>query len=372
MKTLRLLVEIKQSSKTLFSAIITLISPLITALAILFKYSWKLTRLVIIVGIVTLIVAMCTSRSVHQNISPQYKVYKYEVLDRYRVRDEYNDKWTTGWLSEIDRNFGSDSLIRISKKNIFGNNERYGYLDVRTGTVAIETKYRNAGIFSEGLAAVSGDDGRGFIDGDGKFVASFSTRFDNINDMILENGHTVAQAHHLAENNGVGVINAKGEWVLKPLYDEITSSTQGCYIVGEMGAQGLWSIEKGWIMEPTCYSVEPYNYDEGFRVSNWDTIYIIDAQGNVINPFVFTYSEPLTYPTSGDDSEARRISDYVLFALEDQCYGIYNIRTNEIILPAEYSNIYMASKDVFVVEDSTATEYFVDNNGNVISPKNVK
>lgn len=371
MKNSQILAEIKESAKTLFSAIITLISPLITAVVTIFKYSWRLVRLLIILFVIAFAVSFFCEKSKYHKITPKYCIYRYDMLDCYRVKDMQNDKWVTGYLTSVEKNFGCDSLVRISKKNIFGNNNRYGYLDARTGTIAIEPQFCAAGVFSEGLAAASNGEERGFIDTTGKFVVKFNEKLTDIGDMVLNNGHTIAHPFNLDKQTGYGVINTKGEWVLEPIYEKIVRSTHNCYIVSTEFREGLWSVEKGWIIEPKCISIDPYNCDEGFSVLCENRHYIIDADGSIINPFVFSYTEMLTYQAAGDNSEISRASDYMLFGLDEKCVGVYNIRTNKVVIPAKYTYIYMASKDVFVVQDGMDIEYLVDKNGNVIKPINV-
>ena len=60
-----------------------------------------------------------------------------------------------------------------------------------------------------------------------------------------------------------------------------------------------------------------------------------------------------------------------MFGLDEKCVGVYNIRTNRVILPAKYTSIYMVAKDTFVVEENLDVEYLVDKNGNVIEPINI-
>lgn len=353
------LAEIKESAKTLFSAIITLISPLITAVGVLLKRSWKLVAGALILFAIAFTAVVFCKKDACLKISTQYCVYKYKKLDRYRVKDMQQNKWTTGWLASVSKDFGCDSLVRISKKDIFGNNELYGYLDVRTGAVAIEPQYQFVGEFSEGLAPIRHFGKDGFINTSGELVVTVKGTIMNRPTLKMRNGYAIVNI-----NNKYGILSNKGEWVVEPAYDEIEKSDQNCYIVSTEFWMGLWSVEKGWLVEPNC--VEISSHDEGFYVLGLDRAYIIGADGNIINPFVFCYSEPLSYPTAGDDETTRRISDYVLFAIADKCYGVYNVRTNKIILPAKYTDIDMASKDLFVVADALGIKYFVDKNGNAI------
>ena len=304
-------------------------------------------------------------------LTPRYCVYKYDVAGWLRIKDRYNNKWVTGRLTSVDRKYGKDSLIRIATTNLWDNDKLYGYWDIRSGEVAIEPIFNEAGVFSEGLACIAKGEQLGLIDTSGQFVIRFTERVGYIDDMAIENGFMIAQGKQTEQNYGWGVMNTKGEWVLEPKYDHIEKTSLGMYIVGTEFYEGLWSVEKGWIVEPKCFEITPYNIDEGFHIFCEDRSYVIDADGKIINPFVFNYWESLTYQNCGDNSESSRASDYVLFGLDEKCVGVYNIRTNKVILPAKYTSICMASKDVFIVEENLGLEYFVDKNGKIIKPINV-
>ena len=304
-------------------------------------------------------------------LTPRYCVYKYDVAGWLRIKDRYNNQWITGRLTSVDRKYGKDSLVRIATTNIWDNDELYGYWDVCSGKVAITPRFNEAGVFSEGLACVAKDGQYSLIDTSGQFVILLTETVGCIDDMAIENGCIIAQWEPTEHNNGWGVMNIKGEWLLEAKYDHIEKTSLGRYIVGTEFYEGLWSVEKGWIVEPKCFEITPYNIDEGFHIFCEDRSYVIDADGKIINPFVFNYWESLTYQNCGDDSESSRASDYVLFGLDEKCVGVYNIRTNKVILPAKYTSICMASKDVFIVEENLGVEYFVDKNGKIIKPINV-
>ena len=335
----------------------------------LIKVAWTLAALIIVGLTATFVILIFVDTEISHTVSNRYYVYKHNMIDRYYIYDSRSGKKTVKWISSIDKKFGEDSLIRFSRKNFWGKNERFGYIDACTGKVAIEPQYYYAGEFSEGLAAARGENGIGFIDTTGKIVVPVKGTIMNRSSLKMCNGYAIVNVG-IGRDNRYGILSSKGEWVLEPIYDEIERCTQNCYLVSTEFWMGLWSVEKGWIVEPNCIEIDSCN--DGFYVLGSDKAYIIDADGNIINPFVFSYSEPLSYPISGDDKTTRRISDYVLFAIADKCYGVYNIRTNKVILPAKYTSIYMASKDIFVVENGPGIENFVDKNGNVISPENVK
>ena len=120
----------------------------------LFKWSWRVCSIVLVVIIMVVACALLTENKSHHKISSQYEIYKYPTLKKYRIKDCYKDKWVSGWFDSIDREFGSDSLIRFSRSGIFGRNHLYGYIDANTSKVAIKPQFYFAGLFSEGVAAV--------------------------------------------------------------------------------------------------------------------------------------------------------------------------------------------------------------------------
>lgn len=365
MKNLQILAEIKESAKTLFSAIITLISPLITAVAILFKYSWKLTRLVIIVGVVALIVAMCVSRSTYHKISSRYYVYKYDVVDRYRVKDMWQNKWTTGYLASVGREFGCDSLVRISKKNIFGNNERYGYLDVRTGAVAIDPQFQYAGEFSEGLAPIRNLGEVGFIDTTGKLAVSVKGTIQNLSSAKMSNGCAIVD---IGGNNTYGILSHNGEWLLEPIYSHIEKCYEDCYIVkNEWCEYGVWSQERGWLFELEYDFIEEGMADLSFVVTKDGVRREIDCNGKVVIPFVYDSSDILSYQIAGRPEAEYITSEYAVFYV-DKMAGMFEVSTGKVLIPAKYDGIDMLSKGVFEV-DNGGYKFLVDKNGNAIGEK---
>lgn len=363
MKNLQILAEIKESAKTLFSAIITLISPLITAVAILFKYSWKLTRLVIIIGVVALIVAMCVSRSTYHKISSRYYVYKYDEVDRYRVKDMWKNKWTTGYLASVGREFGCDSLVRISKKNIFGNNERYGYLDVRTGAVTIEPQFQYAGEFSEGLAPIRNLGEVGFIDTTGKLAVSVKGTIRNLSSAKMSNGCAIVD---IGGNNTYGILSHNGEWLLEPIYNHIEKCYEDCYIVkNEWCEYGVWSQEIGWIFELEYDFIEEGMADLSFVVTKDGARREIDCNGKVVIPFVYDSSDILSYLVAGRPEAEYITSEYAVFYV-DKMAGLFEVSTGKVLIPAKYDGIDMLSKGVFEV-DNGGYKFLVDKKGNAIN-----
>ena len=349
----------------------SLLKELCQFITALLKGLWSIITFIVFVTVILVIYLMCTYTLKVGELTPRYQIYKYEIIESYRIKDKYNDKWVSGLLASIDKRVDGDSLIRFSKTNLWGHNKRYGFIDARTARVVIEPIFHTAGVFSKGYAAVAKGDKSGFIDHSGNFITLFNGDISNIEDVVVEDKYAIVQSNEISEQNSYGVISINGKWVLEPKYNEIKRSIHGRYIVELDGKYGLWCAEIGWIVEPKYSMIELYNYNDGFRIVDDGRSYVIDENGNIIKPFVFSFSEPLTYSATGDNDELCRTSDYLLFGLDEKCLGVYNVRTNRIVLPAKYTSVYMVAKDTFVVEENLDVEYLVDKNGNMIEPINI-
>lgn len=337
----------------------------------LIKTAWDIGVVVVTLTGILLGYIEITQTSKVCNLTPQYHIHQCYITEKYRIRDVYNNKWVSGLLASIDSEVGRDSIVRFSRTNLVGRNKQYGYINVRNATIHIEPQFYEAGVFSEGMAVVSKGSKLTFIDTNGNFVVNIKDILLNIDSIHFEDGCAIAQCANESEDENWGLINTKGEWILEPKYSGIEKIDQHLYIVGTEGEQGLWSVSKSWIIEPNCYSITPQDYGESFCVNNWDEIYIIDEDGMIINPFVFAFSEILTHPAIGNKEGTAITSEYILFGMDHKKVGVYNMLTNKIILPAQYSSIYMASKDIFVVELESGMECLMDKNGDLIIP-NIK
>lgn len=102
---------------------------------------------------------------------------------------------------------------------VFCADNKRGYFNVNSGKIVIEPKYRRAWNFSEGLAAVQLNGYIGFLDSKGKVVIGFNYPYygNPLSSFTFEHGHCIVADSTVK----CGVINKKGEWVIKPLYDNI-------------------------------------------------------------------------------------------------------------------------------------------------------
>lgn len=131
---------------------------------------------------------------------------KNEVTGKVTIKDIQLD-----WTSDSS----NDSLA------VFCSEKKRGYYNMYTGEIAVPAQYRRAWIFSEGIAAVQKNGMIGFIDHHGNTVIDFRFPYHGnpLSDFVFEDGHCV-----VADTLGkCGVIDRKGEWIIKPEYDNVSS-----------------------------------------------------------------------------------------------------------------------------------------------------
>lgn len=99
----------------------------------------------------------------------------------------------------------------------FSWNGKYGFINNKTGEIAIAKRYSKAWGFSEDLAGVQLDGYIGFIDHQGNVVIDFQfpAYGNDLNDYSFKYGYCVVAN----EDGKRGIINKTGEWVIRPEYD---------------------------------------------------------------------------------------------------------------------------------------------------------
>ena len=309
----------------------------------------------------------------HRRISNPYKEKLTEctsVHDLYggksRLYDDVNDKYLTPkykWISPLlDGENYDDTLTVFCDKN-----DKRGYLNAYTGEVVIEPQYDAAWVFSEGLAAVMKDDTIAFIDRKGEIVIPFNFRhnerrydYDYI-DYVFHDGY----CYMIGDNGYLGLINKSGEWCIEPAYIFISRNCMldGYKIVAITEKEGY--VDKNMnVVFPAEYSDITITSD-GFILAQDNRIWKEDFEGNVIIPTMFEYIHHLEYVTGYDEDgdEIYEISDtYQCYYVDGRC-GIYNIKDNEFITPAIYTDIDMLDKNLFSVELEYSGCYVIDGTG---------
>ncbi|MCR4964494.1 MAG: WG repeat-containing protein [Bacteroidales bacterium] len=239
-------------------------------------------------------------------------------------------EWSNGYGSS------KDSIV------LFAKNGKRGYCNVLSNKIIVEpTTYTKAWIFSEGLAGVEKDGYIGFVNTDGKVAINFkySYRGNPLTEFVFHDGHCVVAD----SSNKIGVINNKGRWVIKPLYDNIETTKEYAivYTKGDFKKQ-------------------------------------IDFNGNVLNDGIIDdiydiyYDVNYTDVSTGEPSEGRmKIENFFEYKVENYS-GLMNSR-GQFITPPIYTDITGISPTLF---KATLQDYIsivlIDQNGNVISGRTAK
>lgn len=171
-------------------------------------------------GILLCLVLMnqCVESCARHNIN--YTARTNEI-DR-RITDVMREKEKVdGMKVEGTFKHGMDSI------GIFEEDGKRGFYSLNTNKVLVPATYTHAWFFSEGLAAVEKDGKIGFINMKGKLVIpyQFVHRTNDRPDIVFKDGRCV-----MANGNGqMGVIDRKGEWVVKPQYEKVDLTESGIF-----------------------------------------------------------------------------------------------------------------------------------------------
>lgn len=288
--------------------------------------------------------------------------------NKWRVYNKQTGEYTTekiNWVSEAPE---TDSLA------VYALPGKRGYININSGHIIIDAEandYRKAWVFSDGLAAVMKDGKIGFINDQNDVVIPFQFDYTDKCRMydfgyVFHNGYCAMTD---ADGN-LGLIDKNGNWVVEPEYDEIWAPHKSGYRVivkdskhGILDSTGtiIYTAEYGYI------SIIP----DGFVLNKGGKKWLVDFQGNVVQPFMFDNTYYLKYPVGYNECGEIKyaFADFVKYEVMNS-YGIMNRITGEPITPAIFSDINMLSKDLFEVQEYDSYDwYLIDTKGNVVSKK---
>lgn len=325
----------------------------------LIKIMWTLAAIIVIAVTIILVEPTCDDTIISHNISERFDVYKRTKIGRYYIYDNVTGEKIVKWISSIDREFGTDSLIRFSRKDLWGQNEQFGYIDARTGNVVIEPQFCYADKFYEGSAWVSGESGVCRIDTTGKIILQIDGHIVDSKKIKVHHGTAVVKV----SVDKCGIISNTGEWVLEPEYSSIERIDDNVYIiVTERCKHGVWCASNGWIFEPIYENIVSNFSDTALEITNKGLCWEADYEGKTTKSLVYDYSEQLFYHPAGSCGESVA-TEYFKFRIDGKGYGVFNIRTKEIVFPAIYENIDMMDKDIFEVTTKDFQTFLVDKKG---------
>lgn len=220
---------------------------------------------------------------------------------------------------------------------LFAQKGKRGFCNIVTNEIIVPaTTYTKAWIFSEGLAAVEKDGYIGFVNTNGDVAINFkfSYRGNPLYEFVFHNGHCVVAD----SSNRIGVIDQKGRWVIKPIYDniELTKDYAIVYRDGEFKKQ-------------------------------------IDFEGNTVQDGIIDYINNLYYEVNYTDSQTGEPA--VGQAKNNEFYeyrvggysGLVNSK-GDIITPPIYTDITGITPTLFQAQLQDWTSVvIIDQKGNVLS-----
>lgn len=275
--------------------------------------------------------------------------------NKYQYGYEYGDEPLDG---PVSYNNGKSNIINPATKEVivkdidwchyssnndedpivlFAKNGKRGFCNIVTNEVIVPpTTYTKAWIFSEGLAAVEKNGYIGFVNakGDVAIKFKFSYRGNPLTEFVFHNGHCVVAD----SSNKVGVIDHKGRWVIKPLYNNI-------------------ELAKNYAIV----------YKDG------DFKKQVDFEGHVLQDGIIDYINNLYYEVNYTDlqtGEAKvgesKIDDYYEYRVGGYS-GLVDSK-GEIITPPIYTDITGITPTLFKAQLQDWTSMvIIDQKGNVLS-----
>lgn len=161
-----------------------------------------------------------------------YSIYsEYNIIQKSRNIDSIFLYNIYGNLLYKDNTEVYISEGLIAKKQ----NNKYGFID-SNGKVIIDFIYEDAKKFTEGLAAVKKDGKYGFINKKGEEVIPFSYSYANPFEGEYASVH-IPNLDSEQEDNLIGIIDKKGDFVIAPVFDIISDYNIELNIVLAVKAQ---------------------------------------------------------------------------------------------------------------------------------------
>ncbi len=162
---------------------------------------------------------------------------------------------------------------------------RYGYIK-SNGEVIAKPQFFKASVFINGMARIKfPDDYCTYIDPNGKVLKQ---KFDWFSEHFTPDGLCMVRDY---ETEKKGIINKKGEYVIKPQFDEIGDFSDGLARVKVDGKYGYVDYDGKMVVKPQFDIAE--DFSEGLALVIIDTdewhrkIYYIDKAGNYVSEAQF-------------------------------------------------------------------------------------
>ena len=279
-----------------------------------------------------------------ENISDQVEA-RYYRDGTCRLHDRYSDKTLSKILKYVDYYAMTDDIL-TSYKDL---DDKWGFISMESGEIAIPAAYTKVWDFCEGLAAVADGSNRvGFIDRSGELVIPMLDVDHNPGYYSFDNGIAILEA----KGTGLkGAINKEGKWVLPMEYRNI-------FYPDDSGFMRVYNGYHWGLFDYDGNEVFPIVYDDIYYDKGLEGVFtlkdgikqLVTVSGVLIEALIVNSTSPLRYVVEyHPDSESEyETHPYLVDYCVDIYHGVLDTRTGRIIIPAIYDRIEMASKDMII------------------------
>lgn len=224
-----------------------------------------------------------------------------------------------------------------------------GYLNVNTGKVVIPGQYKHAWHFSEGLAAVVGDNGKvGFINYENELVIPMEFDYVQDYDYLFIRDHCIIRD---GESGKYGVIDRSGMVVVPFDYTDIfeASESDDTWYIRKDGKCGLLGSDMNIIFNTEFDNIDACVEGDVAYLTSEGLKQLVAFDGEVIEPFVIDETWPMAYiiKWNQSNSDEYELHPYLVeYSIGYLRKGVLDSRTGRVVIPALYTEISMISKDL--------------------------
>ncbi len=224
--------------------------------------------------------------------------------------------------------------------------KKIAVFNLKTNTIIIKGEFIEVGVLSEEIISAKNKKKKwGFYDKTGKEIIPFEydswTYFKNIDLLIV------------SQKNNKWLLNTKGEQIIPACYEEIDQLTNNIFVVTKNGKKGI-VYACGKQIAPCKYDIiKSYIHEEYLKVEVGDKKGLLDLEGNVIIPTVYSEIEYLS-------------SKYAIVRLDYFKRGLYNLQTGKMVCDVRYRSIGSFSEGYAVVENLDGKYGYIDEQGNEV------
>ena len=255
--------------------------------------------------------------------------------DKSYVYNNAKERRTLTGITWICKSQDGDSLV------CFSDGKKRGYFNRYTGEVVIPAQYDHAWIFSDGVAGVVMDNELSFIGHDGQAIFERPVYYNAqaSMDYCFYEGLCAV----MADEQHVGLINKKGEWVVEPIYTSLNHSHKHFWVAKrDDNTYGMFNREGRRFLPFEYADITISDESEYIHVRTFAHMdQILDLNGHLQNPCDYYGVNKLTYSTDELDSVGdfrTAVANCLQYNTSDGHYGLMD-KLGNAITPPLYTSI---------------------------------